>query len=394
MDNIQAFDPSAGNYVKGISVRRDVFLAVTRFNQLRAIVRDPALLQPSTRLRAYDGEELEDEAQVHEMIQRALTGNKKHNVPKYRDYILDVVNGMVGVLPPMHLWSEGRLDEVSVGNNQFLVVAHGTHLLSIDGETQLAGHFQAHRAAPSPEARERHGNFELTAVIHHGISVPAARQYFHDLNVLAVRPNTSLGLSMDTRDPMIHLLDQLEENIDFLKGRVDRQARQLRKSSNKVITMQTLRQMVINISKGIAGIQYGARPVVIEDIDLDDVRNVAEDWLTAFFNAFGPLVGDRDTYIVAASPVLAAVGAIGNQILQAPHHERTHRRNELIASLQSVDWKKGPRWAGIAGRVNEQGGKFIVGGTKEVAYAVYHVLSNPENDGYRRVRGTPVGATA
>src|SRR5207302_1950476 len=143
----------------------------------------------------------------------------------------------------------------------------------------------------------------------------AARQYFHDLNVLAVRPNTSLGLSMDTRDPFITLLDDVETSIDFLRGRVDKQARQLRKSSDKVLTMQTLRQMVINIAKG-------------------------------------------------------------------------------ISDIQSVDWKKGQRWSGIAGRVNEQGGNFIVGGTKEVAYAVFNVLANPDNDGFRRVRGTPSGLTA
>jgi len=388
MDTMQGFDPSAGTYVKGIKVREEAFLAVSHFHQLKTFARDPQLLQAGGRRRSYM-EDIEDEVEVHELIQRALTGNKKSNVPRYRDYIADVVDGKVGVLPPIHLWSEQALNVVAVNGNPFLVVPFGMHLLAIDGETQLAAHFDLQRSVVTSETKDQHGKLALMAVIHHGVTVRTARQYFHDLNVLAVRPNTSLGLSMDTRDPFIALLEDLESSIDFLRGRVDKQARQLRKRSDKVITMQTLRQMVINIAKGISGIQYGARPVPTEDLDLDDLKWVSLEWLGAFFNTFGTIVAQRDTYIISASPVLAAVGAMGNQIVSAKPDERTHVRNRLLADLQSVDWKKGQRWSGIAGRVNEDGGNFIVGGTKEVAYAVYNVLANPDNDGFRRVRGTP-----
>ena len=144
--DMQGFDPSAGTYVKGIRVRNEVFLAVTHFDQLKTFARDPELLQASSRRRGY-GEDIEDEVEVHDLIQRALSGNKKSNVPRYRDYIGDVVDGVVGVLPPMHLWSEQSLDVVLVSGNPFLVVPYGSHLLAIDGETQLAGHFQLLRSA-------------------------------------------------------------------------------------------------------------------------------------------------------------------------------------------------------------------------------------------------------
>jgi DNA sulfur modification protein DndB len=145
--------------------------------------------------------------------------------------------------------------------------------------------------------------------------------------------------------------------------------------------------MIINIAHGMSGIQYGARPAPVADLDLADLEVVAKDWLTAFFNSFGTQVQDREHYLISASPVLAAVGAIGNELFRSQPTERSHERNRLLASLQGVDWRKGERWSGIAGRVNEKRGNFVVGGTKEVAYAVFNVLSNPDNDGYRRVRG-------
>src|SRR5439155_10976310 len=126
---------------------------------------------------------------------------------------------------------------------------------------------------------------------------------------------------------------------------------------------QTLRQMTINVAKGISGIQYGSRPVPIEGVDMDDLRQVATEWLTPFFNAFSQQITDRDNYLAGAPPVLAAIGALGNKIYQAAPGDRAQVRNQLIATLQAVDWGKADRWAGIAGKINN--GKFSVGGTKE-----------------------------
>src|SRR5437879_768272 len=87
----------------------------------------------------------------------------------------------------------------------------GEHMF-LAAETQLSAHYRidTHDSAIDPEIREKHKRFPLAAEVHHGIPVRSARQYFHDLNVLAVRPNTSLGLAMDTQDPLIRLVEQLE----------------------------------------------------------------------------------------------------------------------------------------------------------------------------------------
>jgi hypothetical protein len=384
-------DLSAGKYVKGIPLSGHTFMAVTKFNQLSGIMRNPRDLQPNVKRSGYDAEEVQEEADLHELVQRALTGNKKSNVPSYATYIEDVVMGRKpGVLPPMHLWSSEPLTEVTSGAHTYLLVPDGIRLIAIDGETQLTAHFQVHGTTQA-ELRKAHGDFPLGAVMHHGVKIEHARQYFHDLNVLAVRPSTSLSLSMDTADPLMKVVGDLETAIPFLTGRVDKQARQLTKSSPKVLTIHALRQMTVNVAKGIAGIQYGAKPAPVDDLDLDDLFRVARDWLTAVFNTFPAEIIDRETYLIGASPVLAAIGALGHKVFQAPSFDRSRVRDEQLDSLRSVDWKKTERWAGIAGKLTPKG-VFSVSGTKEVGYAIYNVLADPDNPNFGRVRsgaGTP-----
>src|SRR6185312_2634709 len=84
-------DLSAGSYIKGIQLTDNMFLARTTFAQLQSIMRDPRDLQPTSRRSGFEAEALEEEAGIHELIQRALTGAKKSNVPRYADYILQVV---------------------------------------------------------------------------------------------------------------------------------------------------------------------------------------------------------------------------------------------------------------------------------------------------------------
>jgi len=379
----------AGSFVKGMPVNGATFVAVTTFRKLLQITRNPVDLQPTAKRVGYEADALEEEASVHELIQRALTGAKKANVARYAQYIEDVVMGQrVGVLPPMHLFTQEKLEIVRHVGDQYALIPTGMRLLAIDGETQLTGHYQLQRNG-SPEVREAHANFTLTAIIHNGISVDMARQYFYDLNILAVRPNIAISLSMNTVDPLNRVVVDVEAAVPAIAGKVDKQARQLRKHSPKLLTVGALRQMIVNVAKGIAGIQYGARPLEVEDLDLVRLSGVSRDWLNGFFNTFAAQVQDRDRYVAAAAPVLAAVGAIGHKLYQANPEERPALQAELLADLERVDWTKGERWAGILGKFTDRG-TFSIGGTKETAYTVYNVLTDPTNPGWHRIRGQAV----
>jgi DNA sulfur modification protein DndB len=381
----EELDLSAGQYVKGIPLAPNIFIASTNFKQLKTITRNPALLQPGTRRGPFDAEELDSEAEIHTLIQRALTGNKKSNVGPYRAYIEDVVQGGIGVLPPMHLWSPDQLTIARHGTQTYILVPSGEHLLAIDGETQLTAHWALDSSSGSPELRDAHRDYPLAAIVHHGVAVQTARQYFHDLNVLAVRPNTSLGLSMDTKDPIMKVVGDLEAAVPFLHHRIDKQSRQLPKNSSKVATLQSLRQMVVNIAKGISGVQYGARPAPVDDINLSELRQVAISWVGMFMNSFEKELTDRENYLTGAGPVLAAVGAMGQVLLTAPPDRRQDIQDQLLDSLRQVDWHKGDHWLGIAGNYTSTG-VFSVKGTKEVAYAVFNALTDPANGGYSRIR--------
>ena len=379
-------DLSAGAYVKGIKLNDTCFLATTSFQQLRTITRDPDMLQPGSK-RGNDDPNIEAERAIHELIQRAMAGNKKSNVVKYTRYIEKLVRGETpGVLPPMHLWSVAELDIYTVGATTYALIPNGDHLLAIDGETQLASHHALGRAVTiDSDTRAKHRAFPLGAVVHHGVPTGTARQYFHDLNLLAVRPNTSLGLAMDTQDPVMQVVSDVEANIEVLAGRVDKMARQLTRKSTKIVTLSGLRQMVVNVAKGISGVQYGSRPAPIGDVDQAELTAVATNWIKDYFETFQTQIADRENHLAGSGPILAAVGAMGHELLTLDAEERAVRQRQLLRSLVHVDWTKGQHWVGIAGN-HTASGVFSVKGTKEVAYAVYNALTDIENGGYHQIR--------
>lgn len=381
---IEEMDLSAGSYVKGVPVNDNTFFAVIPFKQLKVITRDPASLQPNSKQRANDPD-LAELGEIHDLVQRALQGSKKTNVKSYKQYIADVVAGQVGVLPPIHLWSQNPLDAVQVGKTVYALVPTGEQLLSIDGETQLTAHYAlAGDAALPAELKDAHQKHNLGVVVHHGIETRTARQYFHDLNVLAVRPNTSLGLSMDTSDPLMQVVDEVQA-LSVLVGRVDTAARQLSKRSPKIVTLQALRQMVVNIAKGISGIQYGARPAPVDDVDLKALKEISVALVGGYFDRFGAEIADRDNSLAGSGPVLAAVGAMGNEILRAPDGDRDQMLQQAFDRLKEVDWLKGDHWVGIAGNYTSNQ-VFSTKGTKEVAYAVHTALTETTSAAYHKVR--------
>ena len=79
--SLAGFDPSRGVHVKGVPLTDTSFLAVSNFNQLQTITRHPNDLGPVARITGYDAESIAEEAELHALVQRALTGNKKQNVP-------------------------------------------------------------------------------------------------------------------------------------------------------------------------------------------------------------------------------------------------------------------------------------------------------------------------
>lgn len=375
-------DLSAGLYVKGVVVDDTTFLASATFRQLRVITRDPMTLQTARR-HTNDDPELAEDRDLHDLVQRAIAGSKKSNIPRYAHYIEGILAGEDGVLPPIHLWARNELETPTVGSATYALVPHGDTMLAIDGETQLSSHWQIARS-PNDDLRKKHSNQALAVVLHHGISARTARQYFHDLNILAVRPNVGIGLSMDTKDPIMQVVNDVEA-LPVLTGRVERQARQLPKRSDKVVTLSALRQMIIDIAKGISGVQYGSRPAPIEETELTRLSRVAPKVVNTYFRRYEKEIIDRDNYLAGTAPVLAAVGAMNQPVTQAGPDDEDDAIEIAMRKLDEVDWSRDQTWQGIAGDFTPRG-VFSVKGTKEVSYAVYNALSDPTSSSYERIR--------
>jgi DNA sulfur modification protein DndB len=298
-----------------------------------------------------------------------------------------VYKGEDGITPAITLFTQAPLDvDERDDGTCFLQVPWEERLVAIDGETQLAARHEASNIEPATRQEF------IPVYICYGRDLQWARQSFHDLNTLGVKPNTALSIGMDARDPVTKICRDVERHVRFFNGKVNKQRRQLKTTDQDVVTITTLRGACVTIAKGINGVQYGSRPVDVDDATLNSVRSAAVDWFDAIAEAIGPAMEDREHKLASTSAVMAAIGAIGHQLVGIGDDEVRRERARILAEdLKSVNWERGKRWEGIAGKYTPKG-VFSVGGAKENAYAVYSALTDSSTDGYKRVR--PSLATA
>ncbi|GIK98084.1 MAG: hypothetical protein BroJett029_22930 [Alphaproteobacteria bacterium] len=372
-------NPTNGHIIAGTRIDDHRFVGRVKAAQLFQIAPDPRDAENKKKLDA--SKELQDLHTVREEVQRFFEGAKKKNVPAYAEYVVALHQGEDGITPPITLYSEQPLevDERDDGTC-FIQVPWDEKLVAIDGETQLAAR---HEAANILQDTKQ----EFVAVyICHGKDKVWARQSFHDLNTLSVKPNAALSIGMDARDPITRVCRDLERKVPFFAGRVNKVRRQLRSTDHEVITITALRGACVTLAKGINGVQFGARPVPINEGDVSAIQAAAIDWFSAVAEAIGPAIEDRENKLASSPAVTAAIGAMGHQLVGiGDSNVRRQEAHRLAATLKQVNWERGKPWEGIAGKFTPKGA-FSVGGAKENAYAVYSALTDSSTDGYRRIR--------
>lgn len=376
-----------GHLIAGVKINEHQFLGRLKAPQLFQIAPDPR--DTENRKKVDASKDLQDLHEIREEVQRLFAGQKAKNVASYAEYIVDVRAGHVdGITPPIILYSEERLAEGEDDSGKELVqVPYDKRLVAIDGETQLAARFEA--ANRDPNTR----NEFIAVYICHGRDKQWARQCFHDLNVLGVRPNAALSIGMDARDPLTRVAREVERRIPFFRDRVNKARRQLGAHDPDVVTITSLRGACITLAEGIGGIRYGARPVPLSSEQVDRTLIAAVEWFTAVTDAIGPAIEDREAKLASAPTVLASIGAMGHELVNIDDAAlRETKTAALVRRLKSVDWRRGKHWEGIAGKFTPKGA-FSVGGSKETAYAVYEALNDETSPGFVSVR-TQVTAQA
>lgn len=372
-------NPTDGHIIAGTVLDEHRFVGRVRAAQLFQIAPDPRDTENKKKLDA--SHELQELRGVRDEVQRLFEGAKKKNVESFAEYVVDVHKGGDGITPPITLYSEDKLEvQESENGTAFIQVPWDTRLVAIDGETQLAARHEA--ANLEPETKK-----EFVAVyINHGRDEGWARQAFHDLNALAVRPNAALSMGMDARNPITQITREVERAASFFNGRVNKVRRQLRGGDLEVVTLPTLRGACVTLAKGINGVQYGTRPVPIDESKLPAIEAAAIDWFSAIAAEFGHILENRQQCLMSSPSVMAALGAIGQVLVEIPDpQERKQKARELLKSLKKVNWSRDRTWENIAGKFTPKG-TFSIGGTKETAYAVFSALTDENAKSYNQVR--------
>lgn len=374
-ESIDRLNTTEGHIVAGVSLDGHRFLGRMKAAQLMQVAQDPRRTEDEKQVAADAA--LSETRKVREMVQRLFEGAKERNVGPYADYLVAVHNGQNGMAPPIILFTKEKLNWTNTPDaGGQIQIPYGTMLIAIDGETQLAARFEAASKDPSTQAAL------VPVMICHGLDLTWARQVFHDLNLLGVRPNAAVGISMDARDPATGIARAIEQEVPFFKDRVNTVRRQLRRSDKHVVTITALRGACVTLAEGIGGVKHGAKPVAVAG-DPKHLAEVAKEWFTAVSDAIGPAIELREQSVAAAPAVLAAIGAMGHALVNSPNRQQEMRK--MIDELKSIDWDKGEHWNGIAGKLSPSG-KLSIGGSKETAYAVYRALTDATQPNYQRIR--------
>jgi DNA-sulfur modification-associated len=158
-------------------------------------------------------------------------------------------------------------------------------LVAYDGETQLPAWF-ALLAGSGDVMRDT----LIPVDVSFARSLDWARQVWHDLNVYGSRPNAALSLSMDARDPINQVADQLEKDIPFYTGQINKMKRQ-DKLGEGDFTLTTFRGACVTLAKGISEIAFGMKPLPgLNPEELQIIGEVANEFFTALAATIGEAI--------------------------------------------------------------------------------------------------------
>jgi len=374
-------NPTEGHVVAGVKIDEHRFIARVKPAQLFQMIVNPMLTEDDEEREK--NRDVQASWDIRRQVQRLFEGAKEKNVGNYASYICGLAGGNAGMTPVIELYTDKTL-ETSVASTGIglIQVPFELRFVAIDGETQLVARIEA--ASMNPATKE---SFVPVSVIH-GRPIEFARQCFHDLNLLGVRPNTAVGLSMDARDPLTSITRHVAEVVPMFMGRVEQQRRQLRRKDKSIVTLPSLRGGCVTFCTGIQGVKYGAKPVPPEDLkgaSLEEYRDACVAWWRAFTDRFGPALENREFTVTAAPAMLAALGAVGHKLLTVAVDQRAEETKRLLETLAEVQWERGEHWFNVIGKASKTGG-LAIAGSKEIAYSTYAALIETGSPLYKQIR--------
>jgi len=376
MQTVDGF-PVPGN----VKVKGHEFVTTMMGAQLLRITSDPRLSEDPKRRNGNPN--LEELYRIRLEVQRMFKGAKEKNVDSYAKYMVALEQGADGVTPQIVLYTPRDLQYIDPNSPGQLMLPWDVELVAIDGETQLAARFEAAKINSATTKQM------VDVKICYNRPLEWAKQAFHDLNLLSVRPNAATAISMDMRDPLTSITRKVAQ-IPFFKDRVA-SSRQLKQADKAICTLSVLRTAVVCFSEGIAGLQYGNKPVTVDRNRVPLVEEAALEYFDALTKQMGPPMEQRNETVAASPAVMAALGALGHTLSNIPDAgSRQVEARRILHTLDGVDWKRGQRWDGIAGKIRPDGVFSTAGGAKDSGHSCYAALADNTSSHYQVIRlGVP-----
>jgi hypothetical protein len=389
-------------------------LCTLSYAQLRKVIPPPQSIEEKSSKKQLDPD-VELDRQIRAKTQRPSESAKKRNRGDFATYISDGMKGESFTLPPMTgclVYGEaaGQLQLATPSNKAFgafgtaeLTVPFDGKIALFDGDTQRGAYYELERMAiADPVFRQKvmgmPVDLELYMWEQPGVSheerIAWCRQSFYDRNVLGVKVNPSLAITMDARDPNTLAMDSLIKTMPEIA--VDRQHRQLRKGQTDLLTTASvLRQFVAGFSAGFTGLQKGTEP------EAGFEQNDLEEWTKTLVDTLGmDKLKDRQRYVLGGSCVLVALGILGHYRYY-PGEGDPQITDKITRRLAEIDWTAGEHWNNVAGkwvkktRTNKLGlevttERLVIYGPKEGAGHVLDAILEKPDSGGDRITYRPV----
>jgi len=329
---------------------------------------------------------VEEMAELHDLIQRDLTGQKLKNARgKLADYLVrewlsEPEEGpSPGVMGPFIVVTPTPLEFVDENE---LGIRAGHKFIIEDGESRGESFLWLLEQPDVPEELiDRMLSKEITMVIHHGVPVEMAGKWFADINGRGVQVNANLIVARDLTDPYRDIARAVFPALD---APLEQKARQVKATAPEVFTVLQARLAVTALAKGPGAVGYGAGRIPEEGVDLDELEMAATEWFGHVFKTLGISAFKDKGKVLRSVPMLAAIGAIGRAYYDGD--EKARKAARRVIEDRTIDWSTGSHWDGICGKTNPNTGKFAVGSAKEYGNAAFNALTKVGTDTYRRIR--------
>lgn len=322
---------------------------------------------------------------LHDLIQRDFEGQKKKNAQGLlADYIGEEwISGesgpSSGFLPPFTVAFPDGL-EFDEDKTTVHIKSKG---IFVDGESRGEALMINVERLEDEDQLDRLLAKSVAVHIVHGITdEEVIAKYFADVNGKGVGVNPNLVVMADYTDPYGQIAKEVFEELGIV---LETRRRQVSAKGEAVLTGLQARTMVAAIAKGVGVVQFGAKRIPDEGVDMATLGEVAASWLDQVFNRFEPDAFRDKAQILRATPVSASIGALGKAYFDGGAKEQ----KEAVRTLndEDIDWSVGNHWNGVCGKVSPTTHRFAVGGGKEYAHATWNALTDPASGGGEQIRG-------